>query len=1190
MSRRNRPSALDVTDGRSTPSGATRPDSEIPPTVVLKRHALDDGSRRPFKKRNIPVKGATYRPHRDEIPEANLVLVGEDPFADDGGKPIRMLHNFSMYDAKHGMDMVSIKALEEDPGERDCAIEASGLVSVYEANDEDAGQEDDLGDATDGVRVHLGELQKYSIEHLKLHDPVWIETSKAWYILGQPSLKYRHFFRHFYTPHRIAQMIFRFIRERPGTRYDALLEHLTSKETVFSHDISEQDILEAADEVLATLEDEATDEQKAKYFNEPIVTSLFRKTGLKLAPGTQGRTPRRGRTLARLFQHSLENIDTAVLRPENQTPTHVTPLIGRLAQPYVNESLQVVGPPRPLVDPAVEQTRREKELQLKRVRMKRLIRKTRYAESRNPEITDVEYERSWFVGKGPFLEKIKLRGEVYAVGDVVLMRRAEYRNREPPLLPKIEEVTDADHVWKYYWFAKIVCLNSRDFKVHAQWFEHSSGTAMEELGHSQQLYLNEICDSSHMRCIIEKVNVHFDPKGDIPPLDFFYRSSYNHSTGAYEDIDKQRMALAKLQRPPDNCPACLLDGQRRQDLVKEPIYLPDEHGRPKGEKVPDGVAFRGQTFHRYDYVLVRFIPDDVHPRTASGKAPTGPARIAQIIEVQLEPPKTDYSWQEQVRVRWLGRIAELGNVLPDGYMRDERHLYLTREAGTVKVSDLIRVCHVLPYEDSSDFAEYLQLSPDHFYCKFTFQSLKVEDWEKRAELAHDQVRQCQLCCEKMLERLQKLQQFLKAKARRPIRALDLFGGVGAFALSIAEGAGKGLVDVTHAVEISPSAAKTFRRNSPTTTVYNQCANVILRYCIKANMNLPSERPKQIHDQTDVAPPLRPGDVDLITVGFPCQSHSGLNMYKKAEDIKSNLILTALSYVDFLRPNYCYFENVRGFLSFHLGSTQVDEHRTEGGIQMGGMKFLLRALDEMGYQFRYALMQAANYGTPQRRVRFFLHAAKHGYPLPDIAQATHHAPVPVLPPEALAIHLPNTEYTLRNIQLTNGITPHHYVSINDAISDLPKFDWKHPRPTEIKGAKAREHERRRRTIPEYTCDKSTGQRCGPVQRVPPYVHAPRTSFQLRCRPKPTQDLQHFTLTLPPRTVERAWNIEMQPEADYRSLQANHKEYQAHGAFSSLGRGEFRPGQPCLVNMKRHEVQPVNQVFTDAWTGTSYFKRL
>lgn len=72
------------------------------------------------------------------------------------------------------------------------------------------------------------------------------------------------------------------------------------------------------------------------------------------------------------------------------------------------------------------------------------------------------------------------------------------------------------------------------------------------------------------------------------------------------------------------------------------------------------------------------------------------------------------------------------------------------------------------------------------------------------------------------------------------------------------------------------------------------------------------------------------------------------MYKKAGDIKSNLILTALSWVDYLKPKLVYFENVPGFLRFSFDAEQAGQHKVEGGIPMGGMKFIVRALIDLGY--------------------------------------------------------------------------------------------------------------------------------------------------------------------------------------------------------------------------------------------------
>ena len=79
-------------------------------------------------------------------------------------------------------------------------------------------------------------------------------------------------------------------------------------------------------------------------------------------------------------------------------------------------------------------------------------------------------------------------------------------------------------------------------------------------------------------------------------------------------------------------------------------------------------------------------------------------------------------------------------------------------------------------------------------------------------------------------------------------------------------------------------------------------------------------------------------------------------HQKAEDRKSNLILTALSYVDFLRPDFFFLENVPGFLKYNLLAEQAGRHRVEGGVEMGGLKLMLRALLDMGLiAYLYSLL-------------------------------------------------------------------------------------------------------------------------------------------------------------------------------------------------------------------------------------------
>ena len=72
------------------------------------------------------------------------------------------------------------------------------------------------------------------------------------------------------------------------------------------------------------------------------------------------------------------------------------------------------------------------------------------------------------------------------------------------------------------------------------------------------------------------------------------------------------------------------------------------------------------------------------------------------------------------------------------------------------------------------------------------------------------------------------------------------------------------------------------------------------------------------------------------------------MYKDANDVKSNLILTTLSFMDYYSPSFGYFENVPGFLKFSLNAIQANQHKVVGGLEMGGLKFLVRSMLDMKY--------------------------------------------------------------------------------------------------------------------------------------------------------------------------------------------------------------------------------------------------
>ena len=97
-------------------------------------------------------------------------------------------------------------------------------------------------------------------------------------------------------------------------------------------------------------------------------------------------------------------------------------------------------------------------------------------------------------------------------------------------------------------------------------------------------------------------------------------------------------------------------------------------------------------------------------------------------------------------------------------------------------------------------------------------------------------------------------------------------------------------------------------------------------------------------------------VDVVVGGTPCQSFSVAGLRKGLEDPRGNLALTFCGILDKFRPKWFVWENVPGVLS------------SGGGRDFGSF---LGAVAELGYGFSYRVLDAQNFGVPQRRRRVFV---------------------------------------------------------------------------------------------------------------------------------------------------------------------------------------------------------------------------
>lgn len=115
---------------------------------------------------------------------------------------------------------------------------------------------------------------------------------------------------------------------------------------------------------------------------------------------------------------------------------------------------------------------------------------------------------------------------------------------------------------------------------------------------------------------------------------------------------------------------------------------------------------------------------------------------------------------------------------------------------------------------------------------------------------------------------------------------------------------------------------------------------------------------ELHDITTVTDEeiRNIGYVDVICGGFPCQSFSIAGSRRGFEDTRGTLFFEIARFADILKPKYLFLENVKGLLNHDRGNT---------------FKTILRALDGLGYDAEWQVLNSKNFSVPQNRERVFI---------------------------------------------------------------------------------------------------------------------------------------------------------------------------------------------------------------------------
>lgn len=117
--------------------------------------------------------------------------------------------------------------------------------------------------------------------------------------------------------------------------------------------------------------------------------------------------------------------------------------------------------------------------------------------------------------------------------------------------------------------------------------------------------------------------------------------------------------------------------------------------------------------------------------------------------------------------------------------------------------------------------------------------------------------------------------------------------------------------------------------------------------------------------------------DLLAGGPPCQPFSSSGKMLSVDDPRGRLFEHFVRLACELKPKLILFENVRGLV------TARGPHGEPGEV----VRMVKEAFERIGYATTFALLNAADFGCPQRRVRCFMLATRCT-DLPAIPEPTH----------------------------------------------------------------------------------------------------------------------------------------------------------------------------------------------------------
>lgn len=161
----------------------------------------------------------------------------------------------------------------------------------------------------------------------------------------------------------------------------------------------------------------------------------------------------------------------------------------------------------------------------------------------------------------------------------------------------------------------------------------------------------------------------------------------------------------------------------------------------------------------------------------------------------------------------------------------------------------------------------------------------------------------------------------------------------------------------------------------------------------------------VHDDISKVPVSEIPECDMVIGGFPCQGFSVANMNRHVADSRNQLYLQLLKVITEKKPRFFLAENVKGLMSMAKGEV---------------LKMILKDFSDAGYKVKYKLLNAADFGVPQKRERLFIIGVRN-----DLS---------------VEVDFPSPTHADKNKAQQLGLKP--WVSVGDALKHIPEPEEEH----------------------------------------------------------------------------------------------------------------------------------------------------